>query len=429
MPKLASHAAPLIELLSLAHTPDGCILEVGLTGDSGYSRRTLAVDDYTYAQIHALGSFGKTRVRMSLYPKWDPFQNTYFSSLVKVGGSVRETLHFACSAAFAERLQELRAPLAPAEPLAEATVAAFPAETAGKAQPQAAQRAYRLQPFALRSLLFALLIAVFLLRMDGGWFGGSAEAHKETAAYAKPVPAAALAVAAPTQHAVLLKSGPASPPDLPVQLQPSASPAAAEPAEPPVKVIALPADHYEYGLPEGYVALTFDDGPSRYTKDIVDVLVQHGVAANFLFVGQNAQKHPQETAYALTQGMPVGSHSWDHSDLTRGSAESSRANLAKANATLKQLTGAPVTVFRPPYGAINDTLARTAEEQHLKVLLWNRDPEDWKADDKEQILDYFHHTDASGGIYLLHEKSLTLQALPEIIEYLQSQGLKFAVFQ
>jgi peptidoglycan/xylan/chitin deacetylase (PgdA/CDA1 family) len=88
-----------------------------------------------------------------------------------------------------------------------------------------------------------------------------------------------------------------------------------------------------------------------------------------------------------------------------------------------------VTIFRPPYGAVNDGLAAEAKRQHMKLLLWNRDPEDWKADNAPQVLRYFHTTDPSGGIYLLHEKAVTVQALPEIIEYLQAQGLKFAVFK
>lgn len=78
---------------------------------------------------------------------------------------------------------------------------------------------------------------------------------------------------------------------------------------------------------------------------------------------------------------------------------------------------------------MNRALAEEAGRQQLKVLLWNRDPEDWKAGSKEAILDYFYRTDPSGGIYLLHEKQITVQALPEIIDFLKGRGLKFAVFK
>ncbi|MNW14005.1 hypothetical protein D3C71_2121120 [compost metagenome] len=63
------------------------------------------------------------------------------------------------------------------------------------------------------------------------------------------------------------------------------------------------------------------------------------------------------------------------------------------------------------------------------MLLWNRDPEDWKADTAEEITQYFYNTDPSGGIYLLHEKAVTVKALPAIIEYLKGKQLKFAIFR
>lgn len=45
--------------------------------------------------------------------------------------------------------------------------------------------------------------------------------------------------------------------------------------------LELGGDSYEYALPKGYVALSFDDGPSKYTKEIVDILQAEGIAANF----------------------------------------------------------------------------------------------------------------------------------------------------
>lgn len=115
--------------------------------------------------------------------------------------------------------------------------------------------------------------------------------------------------------------------------------------------------------------------------------------------------YPEEVIYADTQGMAVGNHSWDHSVMTRNSGEENRNNLSQVNHALAQLIQSPVTVFRPPYGAVNEELAAEVGRQHMKVLLWNRDPEDWKADSPEEILHYFRATDPSGGIYLLHEKA------------------------
>jgi peptidoglycan/xylan/chitin deacetylase (PgdA/CDA1 family) len=265
--------------------------------------------------------------------------------------------------------------------------------------------------------------------MDGKLFTNSAEAHEDSIQQKPDAEISVPLTYVPVIRAVAYQSSAvaAAPDELQPPEQPQEQPAKEE--NKLVEEIDLSGDSYEYSLPKGYVALSFDDGPSQYTKQIVDILQEHGVAANFLFIGQNAKHYPAEVSYADEHGMPVGSHSWDHSDMTRNSGEENRKNLELASRELELNMESAVTIFRPPYGAVNDELAAEAGRQHMKLLLWNRDPEDWKADNAEQVLRYFQKTDPSGGIYLLHEKSLTVEALPEIIEYLKAKGLKFAIFK
>ncbi|QNK58207.1 polysaccharide deacetylase family protein [Paenibacillus sp. PAMC21692] len=196
-----------------------------------------------------------------------------------------------------------------------------------------------------------------------------------------------------------------------------------------VEVMTLDPGSTVYSLPKGYVALTFDDGPSDYTKAIVDLLRERGVAGTFLFIGRNADRYTVEAAYAAEQGMAVGNHSWDHSNLTTKEMDDISANIAKANEVIGKHSDALVSVFRPPYGALNDDMAIAAEELGMKMLMWNRDPKDWQAATSKEIIRYFKTIDASGGIYVMHEKKATLDALPDIIDYLLEQDLKFAVFQ
>ncbi|OUS74401.1 hypothetical protein B1748_21510 [Paenibacillus sp. MY03] len=196
-----------------------------------------------------------------------------------------------------------------------------------------------------------------------------------------------------------------------------------------VEVMTLDPGSPVYSLPKGYVALTFDDGPSDYTKAIVDLLRERGVAGTFLFIGRNADRYTVEAAYAAEQGMAVGNHSWDHSNLTTKEMDDISVNIAKANEVIGKHSDASVSVFRPPYGALNDDMAIAAEELGMKMLMWNRDPKDWQAASSKEIIRYFKTIDASGGIYVMHEKKATLDALPDIIDYLLEQDLKFAVFQ
>ena len=62
----------MIELLSLEHEQAGYQIEIGLTRDIGYARRMLIIDEFTYEQLNALAPY-RERMRLSLYPKWDPF--------------------------------------------------------------------------------------------------------------------------------------------------------------------------------------------------------------------------------------------------------------------------------------------------------------------------------------------------------------------
>jgi peptidoglycan/xylan/chitin deacetylase (PgdA/CDA1 family) len=425
MPVHDINATLMVELLSLGHRQDGCQIEVGLTRGGYHKRQIISIDEYTYLQLLALGPFEGQRVRLSLYTKWDPFRRTHFSTLVKINRTFSETLYFACSEGYGSLLLQLKqqedAPSGQADP--QETEAEVPASSAPR--PKRERTALLSRPILLRGLVFSLLLAMFLLRMDGGTglFTNSAEAKQDVSLAVAEAGTGEIALApyVPDIQLTALQNGYTEPSPAPLETP--------EPLKPLYEAIELTGDSYEYSLPEGYVALSFDDGPSRYTEQLVDILVKSGVAANFLFIGQNVSHYPEAVRYADEHGMPVGNHSWDHSDLTANSAEENRNNLARANQSLEQLIAGPVTIFRPPYGAVNKQLAGEAGRQHLKVLLWNRDPEDWKADSPEQILNYFYNTEPSGGIYLLHEKSITVKVLPEIITYLKGKGLKFAIFK
>ncbi|WP_083609424.1 polysaccharide deacetylase family protein [Paenibacillus sp. P3E] len=427
MPLLEQDSALMIELLALEPMQDSYQMEVGLTHSGGFTRKVLLIDEYTYLQVNSiLGSYQEHRVRLSIYPKWDPFRRKYFSSLTKMNRTCSETLYFACSEDFVSQLLELKQQTMPSD---EANTVQAVVPVPEPEQPQPPKRrasAFRVtRPIVTRCMLFSLLFVLFFLRMDDTLLN-SAEAHED---FTSPVDSSVPVPYVPVVHTASFQSAQAE--AVPETEQEPAPVQSAEPEvqNPTVEEMELDGSRYEYSLLKGYVALSFDDGPSKYTKEIVDILMAYGIAANFLFIGQNAQQHPEAVQYANAHGMPVGSHSWDHSDMTKNSSGENHNNLLRSVQVLEQNIGRPVTVFRPPYGAINGSLAAEAVKQNLKVLLWNRDPEDWKAQTSEQIIQYFYHTDPSGGIYLLHEKAITVKALPAIIEYLKKKQLKFAIFK
>ena len=179
-----------------------------------------------------------------------------------------------------------------------------------------------------------------------------------------------------------------------------------------------------FSLPEGYVAITFDDGPSAYTKQIVDILTQYQVGGTFFFIGKNVLNNSEAVKYAQSHGFSIANHSMTHSDLTKLSNMQQKQELDQTNEALTAIINQPVNLFRPPYGAINADTVDMFSSQNVKTIMWNKDPTDWKTKDTNAIINYTLATNGSGSIYVFHEIEATTNALPTIIEHFQSQGLK-----
>lgn len=184
-----------------------------------------------------------------------------------------------------------------------------------------------------------------------------------------------------------------------------------------------------YNLPDGYVALTFDDGPSIYTKEIVEILKQYNVGGTFFFVGNNVNKYPEYVTYVQSSWYSIGNHSTSHKELTKISKGEIEEEIDLTESYLKEITGQSIDLFRPPYGSMNNDLLTTISDRNFKTIMWNRDTEDWNSRDPNAIINYVFETESSGSIYLFHELEATVEALPIIIEHFQSQGLKIVSLQ
>lgn len=482
----------IVELLAFGQGPEGCWLELGLldtAGGGGLTRCVTDIEESLFRELSALQPLNGNPVRLSFYTHWDPFRKVHYGTMTRMNRGLPETLYYACPENFGERLLELAerpveqaaepadkragAEAAAAEPEITATrivksktAETEPAKAASKvpgAVPELPRsRRYRragLKRSMLRTLRTAVILLLafyFSFRPEGRLLhervealspyanaagtGVSEKREQEAAEGEKPAleqeqqasqpvaegnAARAVAALSPPAADALKTAGAEAAAVTAVTAGLASSEAAARQAE----QLDIGSDKSFFGLKKGYVALSFDDGPSKYTKKIVDMLTEEGVAATFLFVGKNAVQFPDEVTYASSHGMAVGNHSWDHSMMTKLNRTAQKDNIDKTNAVLEPLVGAPITIFRPPYGAINETLAGSVKELRMKVLLWNRDAEDWNAKSPEDILRYIRSVDPSGGVYVLHEDKYTVEALPELIRMLKEKQLTFTVFK
>jgi peptidoglycan-N-acetylglucosamine deacetylase len=136
----------------------------------------------------------------------------------------------------------------------------------------------------------------------------------------------------------------------------------------------------------GELALTFDDGPnSVWTPRLLDLLAQHGVRATFFLLGSRAQAQPALARSIAAAGHLIGNHSWSHPNLALCGRNRIHHELARARDALEQITGAPVTFFRPPFGARRPAVLCAARRLGMVPVLMNAMTSDWSNPAPERI--------------------------------------------
>ncbi len=181
--------------------------------------------------------------------------------------------------------------------------------------------------------------------------------------------------------------------------------------------------------PEEKIAyLTFDDGPnSIYHPLILDILKKYNIQATFFLVGKNGQKDPDIAKRTKDEGHVIGNHSLTHSFLPNLQSAAILSELQNTNDILKTFNnGETIGLFRPPYGGVNAYVRNNAQTLGLKLFLWDVDPRDWSEPPADELVRRVVTATHNGSDILLHSNHMaTVQALPKIIETLQSQGYVF----
>jgi peptidoglycan/xylan/chitin deacetylase (PgdA/CDA1 family) len=175
------------------------------------------------------------------------------------------------------------------------------------------------------------------------------------------------------------------------------------------------------------VALTFDDGPGPYTKEVVDVLRQAGARATFFIVAKEIDGWPQladEPRQEATVGA-IGDHTWDHIDLTTATADELQHEVVDSQQLIEQHSGADVRLFRPPYGRHDLLVDREIQAQGMVEVLWSVDSQDGETGTSgPDVLQNVEDGLRPGAIVLMHEnRGTTLRVLPQILAAVRAKGL------
>lgn len=402
---------PLCELNSLIGRGLRRFMMIRVTGD-GFDRSIRVPVPYaTYSTLGAvMDEFGaESRYRLSLNCSWNPSVESYVGSVRAIDSMGSHIRYFPCSQDLAQRIECLRNNKTPEELESESCYPGVP-----------------LPPLLTPARVYlatALLVALMTVSGLHGIGYGSASALPDAAASPNPPDPQGISAHryVPGTHATdtTLRASFGG--------EPESIAAKESPGDPERDETAI-ARGVVSELPPGYVALTFDDGPSRYTEKIIDVMVAEDITGTFFFIGQHAVEKPEAVEYAREKGMSVGNHSWSHRRSDVLEEDELRDEVAETNALLSSITGECVEIYRPPYGIETANLRELLADEGMLTVMWNRDPEDWRGSDASNTMEYLQTHPSSGCIYLFHENRSTLETLPDIIRYLRDQGLEFVVF-
>jgi len=145
-----------------------------------------------------------------------------------------------------------------------------------------------------------------------------------------------------------------------------------------------PSGVFYHGNPgsQKRVALTFDDGPygpislvnnNGATAGLLLVLYGHNAPATFFVIGDQVASGDTLVGMEVGGGALIGNHSWSHPHLTSLDSAAISDELSKTSDAIKSAIGVPPSLFRPPFGDIDNNVVTQALNQNLTPIGWSID--------------------------------------------------------
>jgi peptidoglycan/xylan/chitin deacetylase (PgdA/CDA1 family) len=181
------------------------------------------------------------------------------------------------------------------------------------------------------------------------------------------------------------------------------------------------------------IALTFDDGPSESTPDLLEYLQEEGIKATFFQCGMNIERLPHIAGQVAAAGHEIGNHTYSHPRLTFKSQAFIEREFSLAQEIIQDETGLSPMLLRAPYGFRWIGMRDVQRRLSMLGVMWTVIGHDWSLP-AQRITRYVVDRCSPGGIVCLHDGRgihvrpdirNTLEAVRRIVPRLRDQGYTF----
>ena len=127
-------------------------------------------------------------------------------------------------------------------------------------------------------------------------------------------------------------------------------------------------------------ALTFDDGPSEFTQQLLSMLDEHHVPATFFVLGTQVDQPQFQQVFRDTyaRGHQIAVHTYDHPHLNALSPKQIKDQLSRTDQAIRNVIGVSPQYMRPPFGECLEQCQQIVQGMGYTIVEWNLDSNDWR---------------------------------------------------
>lgn len=186
-----------------------------------------------------------------------------------------------------------------------------------------------------------------------------------------------------------------------------------------ISLIESSASIQELSNSNKFISFTYDDGPSKYTRDLLKTLEVNNSSATFFMIGNRMKKYQDVVLDIYNSNSEIASHSYAHKDLTKLSVDELKDDLKKTNDIFNSITSDNLKYLRPPYNYSNANVLNSG----YTVITWNIDPKDWLVKDSIKIYNNVIKNVCDGCIVIMHDiYPTTIEATKMLLPKLNEMG-------